>query len=176
MVGSHQHNSLIIERSIRLFEPHVNRSISIKQSQAEKLRQIYYNRESFVIQEARPLSAAVSKPCEALARTVHARRPCRPLCTRTRKPSLPPLPPALVDRMVGLRLTEAAGKATHRAGRMAAAIRRVAALGAAKPGRSPPPGPTVRHFKLSQATEPMNRGRPEPATHKASRVAQPHFL
>jgi hypothetical protein len=40
---------------------------------------------------------------------------------RTRKPSLPPLPPATVERVVALTLGDPPGKATHRTGRAMAA-------------------------------------------------------
>jgi hypothetical protein len=40
---------------------------------------------------------------------------------KTRKPGLPPLPPALVDRVVALTLTEPPGEATHWIGRAMAA-------------------------------------------------------
>jgi hypothetical protein len=61
--------------------------------------------------------------CLALARAVHARGIVGLLREKTRKPGLPPLPPALVDRVVELTFGEPHGEATHWTGRaMAAAI------------------------------------------------------
>ena len=70
---------------------------------------------------------------------------------KTRKPGLPPLPPALVEHVVGLTLTEPPGEATHWTGRaMAAAsgislrsVQRIWAAHGLQPHR-------VRRFKLSQ--------------------------
>ena len=70
---------------------------------------------------------------------------------KTRKPGLPPLPPALVDRVVALTLTGPPGEATHWTGRaMAAAtgvslrsVQRIWAAHRLQPHR-------VRRFKLSQ--------------------------
>ena len=70
---------------------------------------------------------------------------------KTRKPGLPPLPPALVERVVELTLTEPPGEATHWTGRaMAAAtgvslrsVQRIWAAHRLQPHR-------VQHFKLSQ--------------------------
>ena len=69
---------------------------------------------------------------------------------KTRKPGLPPLPPALVDRVVELTLADPPGEATHWTGRaMAAAtgisLRSVQRIGAAH-GLEPH---RVRRFKLS---------------------------
>ena len=70
---------------------------------------------------------------------------------KTRKPGLPPLPPALVGRVVELTLGEPPGEATHWTGRaMAAAtgvslrsVQRIWAAHGLQPHR-------VRRFKLSQ--------------------------
>jgi transposase len=70
---------------------------------------------------------------------------------KTRKPGLPPLPPAVIDRVVELTLAEPPGEATHWTGRaMAAAIgvslrsvQRILAAHGLQPNR-------VRRFKLSQ--------------------------
>src|SRR5271156_1618589 len=96
--------------------------------------------------------AGVSKPCvwrwqerfmrEGVAGLLH---------DKTRKPGLPPLPSALVDRVVELTLAELPGEATHWTGRaMAAAsgislrsVQRIWAAHGLQPHR-------VRHFKLSQ--------------------------
>jgi hypothetical protein len=96
--------------------------------------------------------AGVSKPCvwrwqerfmrEGVAGLLH---------DKTRKPGLPPLPSALIDRVVELTLAEPPGEATHWTGRaMAAAsgislrsVQRIWAAHGLQPHR-------VRHFKLSQ--------------------------
>jgi transposase len=70
---------------------------------------------------------------------------------KTRKPGLPPLPPATVDRVVALTLADPPGEATHWSGRaMAAAtgvslrsVQRIWAAHGLEPHR-------VRHFKLSK--------------------------
>jgi transposase len=70
---------------------------------------------------------------------------------KTRKPGLPPLPPATVDRVVALTLADPPGEATHWTGRaMAAAtgvslrsVQRIWAAHGLEPHR-------VRHFKLSK--------------------------
>lgn len=56
----------------------------------------------------------------ALAGTVHA-GVAGLLRDKTRKPGLPPLPAALVDRVAALTLTEPPGEATHWTGRTMAA-------------------------------------------------------
>ena len=96
--------------------------------------------------------AGVSKPCvwrwqERFMREGFA----GVLRDKTRTPGLPPLPPALVHRMIALTLAEPPGEATHWTGRaMAAAIgvslrsvQRVWAAHRLQPHR-------VRRFKLSQ--------------------------
>ena len=70
---------------------------------------------------------------------------------KTRKPGLPPLPSALVDRVVELTLDEPPGEATHWTGRAVAAatgvslrsVQRIWAAHGLLPHR-------VRRFKLSQ--------------------------
>jgi hypothetical protein len=70
---------------------------------------------------------------------------------KTRKPGLPPLPPAMVDRVVALTLSDPPGEATHWTGRaMAAAsgislrsVQRIWAAHGLEPHR-------VRRFKLSK--------------------------
>jgi hypothetical protein len=69
---------------------------------------------------------------------------------KTRKPGLPPLPPAVVDRVVALTLTEPPGETTHWTGRAMAAVsgvslrsvQRIWAAHGLQPHR-------VRRFKLS---------------------------
>jgi hypothetical protein len=70
---------------------------------------------------------------------------------KTRKPGTPPLPPATVDRVVGLTLAEPPGEATHWTGRMMAtvvgislrSVQRIWAAHRLAPHR-------VRAFKLSK--------------------------
>ena len=88
----------------------------------------------------------------ALAGTVYARGRGRPVARQdAAKPGLPPLPSALIDRVVELTLAEPPGEATHWTGRaMAAAsgislrsVQRIWAAHGLQPHR-------VRRFKLSQ--------------------------
>jgi hypothetical protein len=73
------------------------------------------------------------------------------LCEKTRKPRLPPLPAALVERVVALTLTEPPGEATHWTGRAMAtatgvslrSVQRILTAHCLQPHR-------VRRFKLSQ--------------------------
>ena len=70
---------------------------------------------------------------------------------KTRKPGLPPLPAALVDRVITLTLTEPPGESTHWTGRAMVAtagislrsVQRIWASHGLQPHR-------VRRFKLSQ--------------------------
>ena len=73
------------------------------------------------------------------------------LLDKTRKPGLPPLPSAVIDRIIDLTLAEPPGEATHWTGRaMAAAsgislrsVQRIWAAHSLQPHQ-------VRRFKLSQ--------------------------
>jgi transposase len=95
--------------------------------------------------------AGVSKPCvwRWQERFMHE-GVAGLLREKTRKPGLPPLPPAVVDQVVELTLAEPPGEATHWTGRaMAAAsgislrsVQRIWAAHGLQPHR-------VRHFKLS---------------------------
>ena len=94
--------------------------------------------------------AGVSKPCVWRWQVRFMREGVASLLReKTRKPGLPPLPPALVDRVVALTLTEPPGEATHWTGRaMAAAtgvslrsVQRIWAAHRLQPHR-------VRRFKL----------------------------
>src|SRR5512133_3237978 len=96
--------------------------------------------------------AGVSKPCVWRWQERFMREGVAGLLReKTRKPGRPPLPPALVDRVVALTLTEPPGEATHWTGRaMAAAtgvsarsVQRIWAAHGLQPHR-------VRRFKLSQ--------------------------
>jgi transposase len=96
--------------------------------------------------------AGVSKPCVWRWQERFMREGVVGLLReKTRKPGLPPLPPALVERVVELTLTEPPGEATHWTGRaMAAAtgvslrsVQRIWAAHRLQPHR-------VQHFKLSQ--------------------------
>jgi hypothetical protein len=96
--------------------------------------------------------AGVSKPCVWRWQERFMREGVAGLLReKTRKPGLPPLPPALVERVVALTLTEPPGETTHWTGRaMAAAIgvslrsvQRIWAAHGLQPHR-------VRRFKLSQ--------------------------
>jgi hypothetical protein len=96
--------------------------------------------------------AGVSKPCVWRWQARFMREGVAGLLRdKTRKPGLPPLPPALVDRVIALTLTEPPGEATHWTGRaMAAAtgislrsVQRIWAAHRLQPHR-------VRRFKLSQ--------------------------
>src|SRR5215468_2854107 len=94
--------------------------------------------------------AGVSKPCVWRWQERFMREGVAGLLRdKTRKPGLPPLPPTLVDRVVGLTLTEPPDEATHWTGRaMAAAtgvllrsVQRIWAAHGLQPHR-------VRRFKL----------------------------
>src|SRR5215472_14106692 len=96
--------------------------------------------------------AGVSKPCVWRWQERFMRQGAAGLLRdMSRKPGLPPLPPALVDRVVALTLTEPPGETTHWTGRaMAAAtgialrsVQRIWAAHRLQPHR-------VRRFKLSQ--------------------------
>src|SRR5262247_3048394 len=96
--------------------------------------------------------AGVSKPCVWRWQERFMREGVAGLLReKTRKPGLPSLPPALVERVVGLTLTEPPGEATHWTGRaMAAAsgvslrsVQRIWVAHGLQPHR-------VRRFKLSQ--------------------------
>jgi Homeodomain-like domain len=95
--------------------------------------------------------AGVSKPCVWRWQERFMREGVAGLLReKTRKPGLPPLPPALVERVVALTLTEPPGEATHWTGRMAAvtgvslrSVQRIWAARGLQPHR-------VRRFKLSQ--------------------------
>src|SRR5919204_1513509 len=96
--------------------------------------------------------AGVSKPCVWRWQERFMRDGVAGLLReKTRKPGLPPLPAALVERVVALTLTEPPGEATHWTGRaMAAAtgvslrsVQRIWAAHGLQPHR-------VRRFKLSQ--------------------------
>jgi Homeodomain-like domain len=96
--------------------------------------------------------AGVSKPCVWRWQERFMREGVTGLLReKTRKPGLPPLPSALVDRVVELTLGEPPGEATHWTGRaMAAAtgvslrsVQRIWAAHGLQPHR-------VRRFKLSQ--------------------------
>ena len=95
--------------------------------------------------------AEVSKPCVWRWQERFMREGVTGLVRdKTRKPGLPPLPPALVDRVVALTLTDPPGATTHWTGRaMAAAsgvslrsVQRIWAAHGLQPHR-------VRRFKLS---------------------------
>jgi hypothetical protein len=95
--------------------------------------------------------AGVSKPCVWRWQERFMREGVAGLLRdKTRKPGLPPLPPALVDRVVELTLADPPGEATHWTGRaMAAAtgislrsVQRIWAAHGLEPHR-------VRRFKLS---------------------------
>ena len=96
--------------------------------------------------------AGVSKPCVWRWQERFMREGVAGLLRdKTRKPGLPPLPSAVIDRVVELTLTEPPGEATHWTGRaMAAAsgislrsVQRIWAAHGLQPHR-------VRRFKLSQ--------------------------
>src|SRR6516164_1707883 len=96
--------------------------------------------------------AGVSKPCEWRWQERFMREGVAGLLReKTRKPGLPPLPAALIDRVVKLTLAEPPGEATHWTGRaMAAAsgislrsVQRIWVAHGLQPHR-------VRRFKLSQ--------------------------
>ena len=96
--------------------------------------------------------AGVSKPCVWRWQERFMRESVAGLSRdKTRKPDLPPLPSALIDRVVELTLAEPPREATHWTGRaMAAAsgislrsVQRIWAAHGLQPHR-------VRHFKLSQ--------------------------
>jgi transposase len=96
--------------------------------------------------------AGVSKPCVWRWQERFMREGVTGLLhDKTRKPGLPPLPPAVIDRVVELTLAEPPGEATHWTGRaMAAAsgislrsVQRIWAAHGLQPHR-------VRRFKLSQ--------------------------
>ena len=96
--------------------------------------------------------AGVSKPCVWRWQERFMREGVAGLLReKTRKPGLPPLPAALVERVVALTLTEPPGEATHWTGRaMAAAsgvslrsVQRIWVAHGLQPHR-------VRRFKLSQ--------------------------
>jgi hypothetical protein len=82
------------------------------------------------------------------------------LCEKTRKPGLPPLPPALVERVVALTLTEPPGEATHWTGRAMAgatgvslrSVQRIWAAHGLQPHR-------VRRFKLETSNNCVFSGR-----------------
>ena len=80
--------------------------------------------------------AGVSKPCVWRWQERFMREGVVGLLRdKTRKPGLPPLPSALIDRVVELTLAEPPGEATHWTGRaMAAVERHLVALGAAHLG------------------------------------------
>ena len=96
--------------------------------------------------------AGVSKPCVWRWQERFMREGMAGLLReKTRKPGLPPLPLALVDRVVGLTFTEPPGEATHWTGRAMAiatgvslrSVQRIWAAHGLQPHR-------VRRFKLSQ--------------------------
>jgi transposase len=95
--------------------------------------------------------AEVSKPCVTLdGHTFHLHKDNGLVRDKTRKPGLPPLPPAVVDRVVALTLGDPPGETTHWTGRaMAAAsgvslrsVQRIWAAHGLQPHR-------VKRFKLS---------------------------
>src|SRR5215469_3253428 len=96
--------------------------------------------------------AGVSKPCVWRWQERFMRQGAAGLLRdMSRKPGLPPLPPALVDRVVALTLAEPPGETTHWTGRAMAAttgvslrsVQRIWAAHGLQPHR-------VRRFKLSQ--------------------------
>jgi Homeodomain-like domain len=96
--------------------------------------------------------AAISKPCVWRWQERFMREGVASLLRdKTRKPGLPPLPPAVIDRVVELTLAEPPDETTHWTGRaMAAAsgislrsVQRIWAAHGLQPHR-------VRRFKLSQ--------------------------
>ena len=96
--------------------------------------------------------AGVSKPCVWRWQERFMREGVAGLLReKTRKPGLPPLPPALVEQVVALTLTEPPGETTHWTGRAMAgatgvslrSVQRIWAAHGLQPHR-------VRRFKLSQ--------------------------
>ena len=96
--------------------------------------------------------AGVSKPCVWRWQERFMREGVAGLLReKTRKPGLPPLPPALVEQVVGLTLNEPPGETTHWTGRAMAgvtgvslrSVQRIWAAHGLQPHR-------VRRFKLSQ--------------------------
>jgi hypothetical protein len=87
------------------------------------------------------------------------------LCEKTRRPGLPPLPPALVERVVGLTLTEPPGEATHWTGRAmaTAAITTARRRGAGLPPPSSSSRTTHRLGRWTDQNGPVTTARPCPA-------------
>jgi hypothetical protein len=100
--------------------------------------------------------AKVSKPCVWRWQERFMREGVAGLVRdKTRKPGLPPLPPAVVDRVVALTLTDPPGETTHWTGRAIAAasgvslrsVQRIWAPHGLQPHR-------VRRFKLIRRSQP----------------------
>jgi hypothetical protein len=96
VVGSHRRISLTIVEINRLTQAQLSKALRTTESQAERLRQIYY-KESFCLQRRMGTTRMGFEALRGAARAVHARRRRRPAGHKTRRPSPPPLPPARVD-------------------------------------------------------------------------------
>src|ERR1700745_2084228 len=96
--------------------------------------------------------AGVSKPCVWRWQERFMREGVAGLLReKTRKPGLPPLPAAVVDRVVALTLTEPPGETTHWTGRAMAAATGVALRSVERiSGAHRLHPPRIRRFKLSQ--------------------------